>query len=189
MAHKPHKPTIEDAFQRLLPETPLECTIISSAEWIEGIKYGKPRQGHPEGEVIHHIHEVLDNIERLHAKSPFREKLRLIALIHDAFKYKVNHDLPKIGENYHATIARRFAEKWISDQDVLDVIQYHDDAYDAWIQGSKYGNWDAAEQQANDLIEILGSNLKLYLDFFECDTATGDKVLTPLKWFNDFINK
>ena len=85
-------------------------------------------------------------------------------------------------------IARRFAEQWIAEQDVLDVIQYHDDAYDAWVQGNDYGNWDVAYRQAMELIAVLGSNLKLYMDFFECDTATGDKVLTPLEWFNNLVN-
>lgn len=183
------KPSVEDAFKRLQPETALERQIISSEEWIEGTKYGKPRRGHPEGEVIHHIHEVLGNVERLYGKSPLRAKLRLIALIHDTFKYKVDQKLPKTGENYHAMIARRFAEQWISDEDVLLVIQLHDDAYDAWLQGARHRDWAAARCYAAELRGLIGPYIDLYMAFYECDIATGDKVLAPLRWFKKILRE
>jgi hypothetical protein len=44
-------------------------------------------------------------------------KLRIIAIIHDTFKYKVDRSKPKEGENHHGMLARRFAEKFITSAD------------------------------------------------------------------------
>jgi hypothetical protein len=44
--------------------------------------WGKPRNGHPEGAVTHHIADVLKNVEKLSTAETL-EKLRLIAIIHD----------------------------------------------------------------------------------------------------------
>ena len=96
----------------LKPETELEKRIVSDSEFIEGANYGKPRSGHPEGQVVYHIREVLDNVEKF-SGAHNREDLRIIALIHDTFKYRVDHTKPKGGMNHHAMIARKFAEKFI----------------------------------------------------------------------------
>ena len=95
----------------------LEKKIISDPEWIKGSEWGMPREGHPEGKVKNHIRDVLENIEKLEDITQEEyKKLRLIALIHDTFKYKVNIDEPRIGRNNHAVIARLFAEKYIDDK-------------------------------------------------------------------------
>lgn len=170
---------LEEAFARIIPETALEEQIISSPEWIEGASWGMPRPGHPEGAVIYHILEVLDNVEAFHGNSPLREKLRVIALIHDTFKHKVDRDGPKHGENHHAMIARRFAETLTQDEAILEVIQRHDDAYSAWQKRS--------EHRAYHLIDILGPHLELYVAFYECDIYTGDKTPEPIDWFKSLF--
>jgi hypothetical protein len=172
------------------PETELEKQIISDPEFIEGALYGKPRPGHPEGEVLLHIVEVLKNVDKYHLLNvKTRANLRLITIIHDTFKYKVDRAQPKTGENHHGRIARRFAEKYINDTKILDVIEWHDDAYNAWYKGDRDRKWDKAETRAQDLIKKLYDikALDLYMNFYQCDNETGDKTQECLEWFKELI--
>jgi len=93
--------------QIIKPENGIETAICDDAEFIKGCMYGRPRPGHPEGQVIYHIKEVLENIEKFYADDEDRQDLRLIAILHDTFKFKVDQTQPKSGENHHGMIARR----------------------------------------------------------------------------------
>lgn len=173
----------------LKPETELEKMIVNDPEFIEGADYGKPRSGHPEGKVVYHIREVLDNVEKYSNESN-RKDLRLIALIHDTFKHKVDQNKPKVGMNHHAMIARKFAEKFIQiPKDILDIIELHDEAYNAWQQGGRKGNWYKAQERAESLLARLDTDerVDLYLAFYKCDNLTGDKEQDNFIWFNDLI--
>ena len=140
------------------PETILERSIVSNKDFVAGLIWGKPRKGHPEGEVIYHIGHVLNNINK-YSNSENRYKLRLIALIHDTFKYKVNSELPKSKENNHAFFACKFAEKYIDDKDVLQVILLHDEAFNSWSEGNNTGDWISANHRVDHLIELLSFNI------------------------------
>ena len=166
-----------------------ERQIAADPEWQAGLRYGVPRPGHPEGAVLWHVRDVLDNVERLYGDSPWRERLRLIALVHDAFKYRVDPQRPRRGDNHHATHARRFAERHISAPAVLDVIELHDEAYNAWQCGHRDSDWQRAEERAAALLDRLGDTLELYLAFYRCDNATGDKSKEPFLWFLDLIRR
>jgi hypothetical protein len=170
-------------------ETQLERLIAAQPRWQRGVEFGRPRAGHPEGAVKHHIAAVLANIDRLFADHPFRAQLRLIALIHDTFKSEVETDEPKTGDNHHALRARRFAEPFISDAQVLDVIELHDHAHNAWQRGSQFFDWKTAESRALALIAKLGNTLDLYLRFYQCDNETAGKDQTCFHWFHDLISK
>jgi hypothetical protein len=176
--------------QIIKPETELENTIINDPEFIVGAMYGKPRRGHPEGEVIHHIGHVLANVDK-YSTPENREKLRLIAIIHDTFKHKVNRNLPRIDDNHHAMIARRFAEKYITDKETLEIIELHDEAYNSWCKGDRdvNGQWNRAEIRAKNLIRRLGDSLGLYLTFYQCDNETGDKEQQNFTWFKDLSTR
>jgi hypothetical protein len=171
------------------PENGIEAAIISDADFITGAMYGKIRHGHPEGQVIYHIKEVLENIEKFYGDDEDRSELRLIAILHDTFKNKVNQNIPKSGENHHGMIARIFAEKFPIHQDVLQVIQYHDDAYNAWSAGGRHGDWYKAKKRATNLVNALmiENCLDLYVKFYHCDNATGDKTQENYEWFIELI--
>lgn len=171
------------------PENGIETAIIDDADFITGANYGKVRSGHPEGAVILHIQEVLANIEKYYADDPDRGDLRVIAIVHDTFKYKVDQNQPKSGENHHGMIARRFAEKFPIHQDLLTVIQMHDDAYNAWSKGNRRGDWYGAQKRATNLINALQIEncLELYVKFYRCDNATGDKSSDNYDWFNNLL--
>jgi hypothetical protein len=164
------------------PENPIEQTLLEHPEFQAGCLYGKPRRGHPEGKVIYHIAEVLANVDTF-GPAQMRTQLRWISLVHDTFKYQVNHGKPKVGNNHHARIARSFAEAFIPDRDVLLVIETHDDAYNIWSRASRNHQWEKARSEASAFVAQLGNALPLYLAFYECDNRTGDKDQANLEWF------
>jgi hypothetical protein len=166
----------------LRPETPLERLLLSTAEFRHGLLWGEPRFGHPEGKVIFHVREVLDNIDRITTlDNLLREQLRLIAFTHDTFKYAEDRSRPRDWQKHHGVLARRYLESYTSDTDVLDVVETHDDAYYAWLN-ERHGQAQDGKTLGG-LLARMGHCLQLYYLFFKCDTQTGDKTQTPLKWF------
>jgi hypothetical protein len=173
------------------PENGIEIAIISDADFIEGAFYGKVRNGHPEGQIIYHIKEVLENINKFYADDENRKNLRLIAIVHDTFKHKVDQTKPKIGENHHGAIAAEFIHKYRHNTKLILIIALHDEAYNAWSQGGKHGNWYKAKSRAEKLINELNDFdcLNLYLKFFRCDNATGDKSNECYEWFKNLTEQ
>ena len=168
---------------RIAPETEVERRIVSDPEWQEGAAWGSPRPGHPEGSVSAHIEEVLVNINRVALDETDRERLRFVALIHDTFKHRVDRDRPRQGENHHATIARRFAERYTDDPELLEVIELHDEAFNAWAKGDRSDAWEPAEARACRLLDRLGPSTAFYVRFYRADNETGSKDQAPLEWF------
>jgi len=175
--------------QIIKPENGIETAIAEDEDFLEGAAYGKPRSGHPEGAVIYHVKEVLENVDKYYGDDPDRTDLRFIALVHDTFKHKVDRNKPKVGDNHHGTIARVFAQKFTEDHKVLKIIELHDEAYNSWGKGGRRGDWYGAERRAkkliDELIEIGG--LGLYIKFYKCDNATGDKEQENYDWFINLI--
>jgi len=170
-------------------ETDLEKSICTDPDWKKGAMWGEPRPGHSEGQVIYHIAEVLANIDRLASSDEERRDLRLIALIHDTFKYRVDPSKPRLGENHHAKIARRFAERYLDDEALLEVIELHDEAFNSWRMGALKGQWREAEARADRLIARLGGSLSLYVRFFRADNQTVSKEQDSLVWFEQLLRK
>ncbi len=168
-------------------ETDLERTIASDPAWQQGVVWGKPRYGHLEGAIQFHIADVLANIDRQQPPPEERRILRLIAIIHDTFKYRVNDFKPKMGSNHHAHIARVFAEKYISDPVILNLIELHDEAYNSWSLGAYKHRWSLAEERINSLLAKLGPSLPLYVRFFLADSRTDSKDQTPVEWFTHLL--
>src|ERR1035437_10994598 len=169
------------------PENDTEKNIIANSDFIEGVLYGEIRRGHPEGKIIYHIKEVLANVDKS-CNEANRSDLRLISMLHDTFKNKVDRTKSKFGENHHGMIARRFAEKLVKNGDILKIIELHDEAYNAWSKGNRkndINDWTAAIIRANNLIRLLLSDdiLDLYLTFYRCDNETGDKTQECYVWF------
>ncbi len=175
--HFVHINTLESLLQ---PETPLEKTLLSVPAFREGLLWGEPRFGHPEGTVAIHVKEVLDNISLIPNLSVVdRGHLRLIALVHDTFKYKEDRSRPRDWSKHHGLLARRFLEVYTSETLVLDVVETHDDAYYHWLSLNR----GAAPRSISALMDKVGYCLQIYYLFFKCDTQTGDKTQAPLRWF------
>ncbi len=164
-------------------ETQLERAIAADSEWLAGLEWGKPRPGHPEGKVKFHIRDVLNNVDHFFAQADNRLHLRLIALIHDTFKYQAR---AKPGKS-HGYWASKFAAKYISDKDILQVIELHDQAYKASLLLTRHTDPTAAKKQATALIAQLGHNLNLFMHFYLCDNRTGDKSTAHYEWFRGVV--
>jgi len=169
------------------PESTLERTIVQDNYWQIGAFWGEPRPGHPEGKVIYHIHEVLQNVDKATCNKKLRQQLRLITIIHDTFKHLEEQTRPRTDwSKHHAIFALNFAKLHISDQAVLDVIELHDDAYYAW-RATCAGYEEKSNKLLNRLRKRLKGNLQLFYLFFKCDTQTGDKDQSPIPWFEKMM--
>lgn len=168
-------------------ESNLEKRIIQDKQWQEGAFWGEPRPGHPEGKIIYHIYEVLQNVDRITTNPKIRQQLRLIAIIHDSFKHLEEQTRPRTDwSKHHAVFAANFAKKYITDKAILDVIEMHDEAYYAWKAVNK-DKYEKANFIMNRLQERLGNNMQLFYLFFKCDTQTGDKYQSPIMWFEKLM--
>ncbi len=177
-----NKPDFHDLLQ---PETELEARLLDSPVFQEGLNWGKPRFGHPEGKVGYHVREVLDNVDKIARNTTDRQHLRLIAIAHDTFKYKEFELGRRV--KHHGLMAREFMEAHISDGTLLKIIELHDEAFYCWRNAHLENQPLIASIRLENLLEALGENLPLYFDFYKCDTQTGDKVQAPLYWFEQVV--
>lgn len=178
------KPSFDEAIGRIGPSTDLEASIMQSPDWIEGVRFGKVRQGHPEGEVIYHILEILENIDMRYDESdPLVPDLRILAMVHDSFKHQVQCGKAKVGANHHGYYAKMFMSKFIDDEEFLEVVRRHDEAYYIWRNAKRTKDWDRARDMIFSLLENFPQRHQLYKAFYECDCKTGNKKHTPYEWF------
>ena len=150
-------------------ETDLERALIEDPVLQEGLAWGRPRRGHPEGSVGAHVADLLATIDRWGETGKRREELRLLALVHDSFKNRVQNWRPKTGENHHAMRARRFAERYIDDERLLATIEQHDRPYALWRKMRRRGHLD--EHAFTEMLDRI-PDLDLFLRFVELDGST-----------------
>jgi hypothetical protein len=168
------------------PETELERRVTEEPELLEGLAWGEPRAGHPEGAVGTHVSHLLEALDRSGVTGEQRELLRFMALVHDAFKYQVRERLPRVGENHHATRARRFAERFTDDERLLGSIQFHDRPYALWRKMRRRGKLD--ERAFERMMKCI-PDPELFLRFVELDGSTEGKRPEPIDWFRDELIK
>lgn len=173
--------------EELCPENDLEKQLLKAPAFVRGLHWGVPRYGHPEGEIYKHVREVLDNVDKLNVTPEARRKLRLVSFSHDTFKYLEDKSMPRDWTRHHGILARRFMEKYIDDQVLLDIIEYHDEAYFSWRCIHLFHQTTEGTRRLNNLMSRLGDDLQLYYLFFKCDTLTGDKNLAPIAWFETIV--
>jgi hypothetical protein len=161
------------------PETELERAVLADPVLQEGLAWGKPRRGHPEGSVGAHVADLLEAIDRRGETGERREELRFLALVHDSLKYQVNNWLPRTGENHHATRARRFAEHYTDDERLLATIEQHDRPYNIWRKARRKGRQD--DRALDEMLEKI-PDLDLFRRFVELDSSTEGKNREPLRW-------
>jgi hypothetical protein len=161
------------------PETELERALSADPVLQEGLAWGRPRRGHPEGSVGAHVSDLLQTIDRWGETGRRREELRFLALVHDALKNRVQHWRPKTGENHHATRARRFAERYVDDERLLGTIEQHDRPYTLWRRFSRSGRLD--EHAVSEMLDRI-PDIDLFIRFVELDGSTEGKNHEPIRW-------
>ena len=169
----------------LQPETSLERLILKYTPFRRGLLWGVPRYGHPEGEVYKHVKEVLANIDCLEVTDKEREWLRIVALVHDTFKFQEDKREPRNWHRHHAVLARRFLEEFVDDEALLNIVQNHDEVYYIWRDMVLFKQPERGAQRMERLIDRLQGYNQLFYLFFKCDTQTGDKNPAPIKWVEE----
>jgi len=172
---------------QLKPETDIEHKLINHPDFMKGLFWGQPRYGHPEGKIIYHIAEVLKNIDQLNINLHARQQLRLIAFLHDTFKYLEDTKRPRDWSRHHSILALNFAKQFIEDEVVLKIIEHHDEAFYSWRMQYVFNKIVEGEKRIEKLKKNMGDDLQIFYLFFKCDTRTGDKNQKPLNWFEATI--
>lgn len=170
-------------------ETPLEYTIAADPIWQRGIAWGWPRPGHAEGKVMYHIADVLANVERYALSTDDRRDLRLITLTHDSLKFRVDPELPRSGDNHHAARARRFAQRYITDERVLTIVELHDEGIHLWNRWHYTHDIPQIQARMDTLLDQLGEYWLLFVQFFRCDNDTPSKHPEPVLWFEELLSR
>jgi hypothetical protein len=168
------------------PENELERAVSDDPVLLEGLAWGRPRSGHPEGSVGRHVADLLHTLEGWGEPEPRRCDLRFVALVHDSLKYKVREWLPRVGENHHAMRARRFAENYVSDERLLSTIELHDRPYGLWRRLRRTGRLD--ERGFARMLERL-ADPPLFLRFLELDGSTEGKNPEPIRWIEEELRR
>jgi HD domain len=166
------------------PETELERRLSEDPELLEGLAWGEPRAGHPEGPVGTHVSHLLATLDDSGETGERRELLRVIALVHDAFKAQVRERMPRVGENHHAMRARRFAERFTDDERILATIELHDKPYALWRKMHRKGRLD--ERGFRRMMRRV-PDPELFLRFVDLDGSTEGKRQEPIEWFREML--
>lgn len=164
------------------PENELERDVGADERLLEGMAWGEPRSGHPEGRVGAHVGDLLRSLEGWDEPADRRSQLRFITIVHDAFKNRVRSCLPRSGENHHAMRARRFAEEFTDDERLLTTIELHDRPYQIWRRMARKGKLD--RDAFEEMMERIPDE-RLFLRFIELDGSTDGKNPEPIRWFRE----
>jgi hypothetical protein len=177
-------PSIADLIPGFDPENELERAVTADPELLEGLRWGRPRRGHPEGSVAAHVTDLLATLDRWGETGTRRMDLRFLALVHDSMKYRVREWMPKTGENHHAVRARRFAERYTDDERLLATIELHDRPYALWRRLRRRGRID---EDAVERMLARIPDLDLFVRFVELDGSTEGKNPGPVEWLRERI--
>jgi hypothetical protein len=170
--------TIEELVPGFQPETARERALAADAELRAGLAWGRPRPGHPEGRVGRHVADILAGVTEVGGR---REDLRFLALVHDAFKRRVDPEAGYSRDNDHAVMARRFAERFTADERLLMTLELHDEPY--WIWRTRSGDGHAA---LSALLTRL-PDVELFMRFAELDASTEGKDPGLLLWLRGAV--
>ena len=164
--------------------------VISDPRYLNNILYGKPRPGHAEGSVKAHIEELQDILEYLNHRYSFPEeiywKLCVLVHVHDSFKADAKRDSPILDPQNHASLAKKFLAEFTDDEDMLNIVQFHDLGFAVYRKYKTTGRFDEAK-----LMHGLNSiqDLDLFLWFVIIDTGTASKGREGVTWFVNKVNE
>ena len=162
------------------PHEQILAKIQADQRYQRNIQWGQPRSGHPEGTIRAHIQELEENLEqlRLRLSDDDVRKLRILIHTHDTFKAEAQQDVPISHPRSHASLARQFLQEYISDGDLLAMVQLHDEPYALWHKHRAGRNYD---QRLDALISAI-TDWDLFLTFLIIDGCTAGKSREPLIW-------
>jgi len=156
--------------------------IQADPHYQRNLDWGEPRPGHPEGPLRNHIADLEQNLERLRDRLDEAQQARLMLLIHthDTFKPDSIEGAPIRHPRSHASLARTFLQRFHPDEQLLTMVQYHDEPFALWRQFKHKGHFDRARLDA--LLQNI-SDWDSCLAFLIIDGCTEGKSREPLLWF------
>jgi len=163
--------------------------VIADSRYQKNVEFGRPRSGHPEGKIKNHISDLEVNLEKLRHRIENTEiywKIKFIIHVHDTFKVEAVSGVPATDPQNHGALARGFASEFINDEDLLNIIQFHDVNYFLWKQYKSSGHYDV--QYLKYLLELI-HDWDLYLVFTIVDGNLPDKDIEKLAWFIGEVKK
>ncbi|MBD3676417.1 MAG: hypothetical protein HUJ26_23140 [Planctomycetaceae bacterium] len=156
--------------------------IQADERYHRNLKWGSPRQGHPEGTIRAHIEELEQNLETLRPllRDGEEEQLRLLIHVHDTFKPDAQRGVSITHPKSHSSLARAFLAEYCPQSDLLNIVQYHDEPYALWRQ--HYFQGQANEERYHQLLNTIES-WDLFHVFLIIDGCTNGKSRLPLEWW------
>jgi len=159
--------------------------------------WGDPRPGHDEGKIVDHLKELRGNFDfidrflkgsqsepRLSPEE--RIKLLLLVNVHDSFKSEATPGVGIFDQRSHASIATRFLRDYVPDQDLLEMVQRHDEPF---ALSKRLQNWrDKDAVRLRTLIDSI-QDWDTFCLFQIIDNVTVSKVgmevsnFDPTEWF------
>lgn len=155
--------------------------IVADPRYQANLDWGMARPGHPEGTVRAHIGEIERNLEGLRGKLSVADywKLKILTHTHDSFKRDAAGGVPITHPKSHASLARAFLAEFCQDDDLLAMVQLHDEPFALWRQVELRG--DCNPERLESLLRNI-KNWNLFLAFNIIDGCTEGKSREPLQW-------
>jgi hypothetical protein len=153
-----------------------------------GSSWGKPRKGHPEATIAEHIKELEDNLQEMAWRFSKEDamKLRILIHVHDTLKIHAAPRVPIEHPHSHASLAADFLARFTDDEDLLNMVRYHDESFALYRQFEEKGKFD--ESRLDRLVTRI-KDWRLFLSFNIIDNCTKGKERDPLKWFIAEVRK
>lgn len=157
--------------------------IVLTKEYEVGVTYGKPRTGHAEGRVINHLRDLDVNLDRMRPLLSEEEywKLRVLIHVHDTCKYWAKRDSAIMDPKSHASLARKFLEKYTDNEPMLEIVQHHDEGYALYKQFEAKGFYN--EERFRNTLADVEPEIELFLLFTILDGYTPSKEHERIVWF------
>jgi hypothetical protein len=163
--------------------------IFNDPRYHEGLKYGVPRKGHPEGTVGKHLVDLQCNLIHMRlggiveAGSIEYQKLLLLIHVHDIMKYAATPDSPIIDQNSHASLARKFLAEFLDDDDLQNIVQAHDENLALWQQQKNKGKYSVERMKERVIDKIEDIDTLLLFQLIDGFTEGKTDMRSMLRWF------
>lgn len=170
-------------YAMIQPETAFERELLTDPAVQQGLQWGSPRRGHEEGRVIVHVERILQFIDAQDWRD-YREELRVLAILHDSFKYLERGRPIKAfpGPGNHAWLAAEYyASLRPDDRRVQDVLLHHDTPW-RFFKQARSGRF--SEQLFIDAFNEM--DVELLARFVYADTDGRSEVGA---WFEQAVRK
>lgn len=168
----------------------LYCAVLADPRYATGITYGKPRQGHQEGTVAAHIIQLEANLARLRPLINSEQYWKLMVLIHthDTFKYWASRDVSILDRQSHASLAKTFLAEFTDDEDLLRMVQFHDENWALYKQFAQRGHYNEQRFCAN-ILPIRDLELFLLFTILDGFTPSKEEIYISMRWFVGEVKK